>query len=40
MCIRDRSPATGKLVSDLIVDGKTDVPAAAGFDPNRFDLFA
>lgn len=34
------SPATGKLVSDLIVDGKTDVPAAAGFDPNRFDLFA
>ncbi|MGN8896486.1 NAD(P)/FAD-dependent oxidoreductase [Flavonifractor sp. HCP28S3_F3] len=33
------SPVTGKLVSDLIVDGKTDVPAAAGFDPNRFDLF-
>lgn len=33
------SPVTGKLVSDLIVDGKTDVPAAAGFDPNRFNLF-
>ena len=33
------SPVTGKLVSDLIVDGKTDVPAAPGFDPNRFDLF-
>ena len=27
------SPVTGKLVSDLIVDGKTDVPAAPGFDP-------
>lgn len=32
------SPASGKLVADLIVDGTTDVPAAASFDPNRFDL--
>ncbi len=33
------APATGKLAADLIVDGKTNVPAAAAFDPNRFDLF-
>lgn len=32
------APATGKLVSDLIVDGTTDVPAAEAFDPNRFVL--
>lgn len=32
------APATGKLVSDLIVDGVTDVPAAEAFDPNRFAL--
>ncbi len=32
------APATGKLVSDLIVDGKTEVPAAEGFDTNRFAL--
>ncbi len=32
------APATGKLVADLIVDGTTDVPAAASFDANRFPL--
>lgn len=32
------APATGKMVADLIVDGVTDVPAAASFDPNRFEL--
>lgn len=32
------APASGKLVADLIVDGTTDVPAAASFDPNRFNL--
>ena len=32
------APATGKMVSDLIVDGKTDVPAADSFDVNRFTL--
>ena len=32
------APASGKLVADLIVDGVTDVPAAASFDPNRFNL--
>ena len=32
------APATGKLVADLILDGRTDVPAAASFDVNRFDL--
>lgn len=32
------APASGKLVADLIVDGETDVPAAASFDPNRFTL--
>ena len=32
------APASGKLVADLIVDGTTDVPAAASFDPNRFTL--
>ena len=32
------APASGKLVADLIVDGATDVPAAASFDPNRFCL--
>ena len=34
------APATGKMAADLILDGKTDVPAAASFDPNRFDLRA
>ncbi|MEG1072843.1 MAG: FAD-binding oxidoreductase [Oscillospiraceae bacterium] len=32
------APATGRLVADLIADGKTQVPAAASFDPNRFEL--
>jgi len=32
------APASGKLVADLIMDGVTDVPAAASFDPNRFNL--
>ena len=32
------APATGKLVADLIVDGRTDVPAAQSFDVNRFEL--
>jgi len=32
------APASGKLVADLIVDGSTDIPAAASFDPNRFHL--
>lgn len=32
------APATGKLVADLIVDGKTEVPAASSFDANRFQL--
>lgn len=30
------APATGKMTADLILDGHTDVPAAASFDPNRF----
>lgn len=34
------APATGKLVADLIVDGKTDVPAADSFNVNRFSLRA
>lgn len=32
------APATGRLVADLILDGKTDVPAAESFDTNRFSL--
>lgn len=32
------APTTGKMVADLIIDGTTDVPAAASFNPNRFDL--
>lgn len=32
------APATGKLVADLIVEGKTDVPSADAFDVNRFTL--
>lgn len=32
------APATGKLVADLITEGKTEVPAAQSFDVNRFDL--
>lgn len=32
------APTTGKMVADLIIDGKTDVPAAAAFDPARFKL--
>ena len=34
------APATGKMAADMILDGRTDVPAAASFDPNRFDLAA
>ena len=34
------APTTGQMVADLICDGKTDVPAAASFNPNRFDLHA
>ena len=32
------APATGKMAADLILDGKTDIPAAASFNPNRFSL--
>ena len=32
------APATGKMAADLILQGKTDVPAAASFNPNRFPL--
>lgn len=32
------APVTGKMVSELIVDGHTDVPAAGSFDANRFDM--
>lgn len=32
------APVTGQLVSDLVCDGKSDVPAASSFDPNRFPL--
>lgn len=31
------SPVTGKMVADLIVDGKTDILAAASCHPGRFD---
>lgn len=32
------APATGKMVAELIVDGKTDIPAADSFDVNRFNI--
>lgn len=32
------APATGKLVADLITEGKTDIPAAESFNVDRFDL--
>ncbi len=32
------APATGKMAADLILDGRTDVPAAASFNPDRFPL--
>ena len=32
------APISGRLVADLICDGRSDIPAADSFDPNRFDL--
>lgn len=34
------APASGLLVAQLICDGKSDIPAAASFDPGRFRLRA
>ncbi len=34
------APVTGRLAADLILDGKTDVPAAGSFRPERFPLEA
>lgn len=32
------APTTGKMVRDLIIDGKSDMPLTAAYDPNRFEL--
>ena len=32
------APASGLLVSQLICDGRSDIPAAGSFDPGRFQL--
>ncbi len=32
------APVTGKIVADLIVNGKSELPAVQSLNPNRFDL--